>query len=454
MTIYTWSSFSKRRNSTKQPTGGTQKSVTLKSPTSLINPVFLLESFSLSDNYLQWGDRYYFIDDIIIVNNGLAEYHCSVDPLASWKSSIGGMREYVLRSASSYDGALIDTVYPTKNYYNQTTTSLSGIASAFNLTGTYVVGVIGAAGASNGIDYYALSASEFNNFCDFMFGDTWLDQNETDIAIITQKQLVNPFQYVASCRWYPFTINDGMPAFIKFGFWTSTVSGKLLSTRRYIVGTNATLPTHPDAASRGAYLNGSPYTSHTLYLYNFAQVDIDADYFTADHVVQIDVDIDYWAGSGIVRIVRDTGSRLLYEIPCEIGTEVPMGQTTTGTLSNAGLQMTTQDKGIAGALAGAASIIGQSLGVLSSLFNRNNQTQIVGAQGSAVAYAYTPRIETRFRIQAGEDLAQIGRPLCQTKTINTLSGYIQCENADVDLPCTQHERDAIASYMNSGFYYE
>lgn len=454
MTINTWASFSKRRNSTKQPTGGTQKTVTLKSPTSLINPVFLLENFSLSDNYLQWGDRYYFIDDIILVNNGLAEYHCSVDALASWKSSIGSMTEYVLRSASSYDGALIDTAYPTKNYYNQTTTSLSGFASAFNLTGTYVVGVIGAAGASNAIDYYALSASEFNNLCDFMFGDTWLDQNETDIAIITQKELVNPFQYIASARWYPFTISDGMPTFIKFGFWTSTVTGKLLSTRRYIVGTGVNLPTHPDAASRGAYLNGSPFTSHTLYLYNFCQLDIDADYFTADHAILIDIDIDYWAGTGLVRVVRDTGSRLLYEIPCEVGTEVILGQTGTGTLSNAGLQMSVQDKGIVGAISGAISIIGQSIGVLSSLFNKSNQTQIVGAQGSAVAYAYTPRIETRFRIQAGEDLAQIGRPLCQTKTISSLSGYIQCDNADVDLPCTQKERDEIASYMNGGFYYE
>lgn len=453
MTIYTWSGFSKRRNSTKQPTGGTQKSVTLKSPTSVINPVFLLESFNLSDNYLQWGDRYYFIDDIIVVNNGLAEYHCSVDAMSSWKSSIGSMSEYVIRAASEHDGALIDTIYPTKNYYNQTTTTLSGFASAFNLTGTYVVGVVGAAGSSNGIDYYALTASQFNSLNDFMFGGTWLDQNETDIALVTQKQLVNPFQYIVSCRWYPFTIT-GSQVHIQFGWWTSDRYGGLLTGRRYTVGSTVTLPTHPDAATRGAYLNGSPFTSHMLYLYNFAQLELNADYFTADHEIQVNVDIDYWAGRGNVMIYRTTGNRLLYSLPCEVGCEVPLGSTASGSLSNAGLNFAVQDDGIMGAIAGAVSVIGQSIGVLSSLMNDTNQTQIIGAQGSNVDYAYTPRIETRFRIQADEDSAQLGRPLCKVRTISSLSGFIQCENADVDIACTQKEREEIASYMNGGFYYE
>ena len=42
----------------------------------------------------------------------------------------------------------------------------------------------------------------------------------------------------------------------------------------------------------------------------------------------------------------------------------------------------------------------------------------------------------------------------QSRTINTLSGYILCDNADPEIPCTEEELREIVSYMNSGFYYE
>ena len=50
--------------------------------------------------------------------------------------------------------------------------------------------------------------------------------------------------------------------------------------------------------------------------------------------------------------------------------------------------------------------------------------------------------------------AQIGRPLCSAVTISSLSGYILCENADLDVAASPTEKDAILSYMNGGFYYE
>ena len=53
-----------------------------------------------------------------------------------------------------------------------------------------------------------------------------------------------------------------------------------------------------------------------------------------------------------------------------------------------------------------------------------------------------------------ENLAEIGRPLCQTKQISTLSGYILCQNADAQITGTQDEADKINGYLNSGFFYE
>ena len=53
-----------------------------------------------------------------------------------------------------------------------------------------------------------------------------------------------------------------------------------------------------------------------------------------------------------------------------------------------------------------------------------------------------------------ENLAEIGRPLCQTKVINTLSGYILCQLADCQISGTQEEAQKINNYMNTGFFYE
>lgn len=58
MQITLFSGFSKEHNSTKQPTGGTAVNCYLKDNTSLINPVFILDSADFSVNYVQWGSRY------------------------------------------------------------------------------------------------------------------------------------------------------------------------------------------------------------------------------------------------------------------------------------------------------------------------------------------------------------------------------------------------------------
>ena len=80
--------------------------------------------------------------------------------------------------------------------------------------------------------------------------------------------------------------------------------------------------------------------------------------------------------------------------------------------------------------------------------------QSQGQQGSGVYYTHAPHVTSKFISLAPIDATHNGRPLMQTKTISTLSGFIQVENPDVDIPATTQEKDIISSYMRSGFYYE
>ena len=91
--------FSKRKNSTKLPTNETPTiiDVTLKSGTSLISPTFLINySGRPTFNYLHFQGRYYFVIDIVSVRNDLWEISCTVDALASWKTTIGNTNALIM----------------------------------------------------------------------------------------------------------------------------------------------------------------------------------------------------------------------------------------------------------------------------------------------------------------------------------------------------------------------
>lgn len=449
MTITVYSGFSKRRNSTAQPSGGALKTVNLKHPTSLMHPVFLMTSYSLSDNYLKWGNRFYYIDDIVIVNASMAEYHCSVDALASWKSQIGGLTEYIARAASGRNPYVLDNLYPTYNYVTTVKTELSGLLDAFTGS-TYVVGIMSGGSTSNAVQYYALTASQFAALTTYMFDGTWLDLTESDISVSTQKELVNPAQYIVSCRWYPFTIT-GNNTYIKFGWWTSNVVGGLLSGRTYLVSTTVSLPENPGALAdtNRKYLNAAPFTKRTLFCYNFGQIELDSQVFalSSDNDITIDIDVDYWAGAGMLYI-RHNG-RPIQQIGAEIGCDVPLSYIKSSML---GAGLATMPGG--SLINEGLSILGQITGISSGISQSSPTPSIIGQQGSKVAYMQTPCILSKFSAQVGYDVTQHGYAYCATGQIGSFSGYIQTEKADVNLPCTPEERDIITSYMDGGFFYE
>ena len=86
-TFYT---FSKRKNSTGRPSGGSSNNIYIKDPSSVLNPQIMLETSNPTAYnycYIPTFDRYYFISDWIS-DHGMWQANCVVDVLASWKNSI------------------------------------------------------------------------------------------------------------------------------------------------------------------------------------------------------------------------------------------------------------------------------------------------------------------------------------------------------------------------------
>lgn len=489
MTILTWSGFSKKQNSTKQPaSAGTSHTVTLKAPTSLINPIFRLTGFNRSDNYLQFDGRYYFIDDIVQISNDVAEYHCSIDVLATYKTQIGNLSEYVTRSASASDGNIIDMMYPAKANPDTNNLLLQDLHDDFvaETEGFFVVGIVGVdAGknASNAIQYYVFTPSQFCDLLAFMFSDTWLDQSEIDLTMETQKQLINPAQYLASCHWYPMS-TPVSPAVIPnihpvFGWWEAVdINASLLINRQGIYyDDNIALPSHPDIA-RGAYLNGEPYTKRTLTIYNFGTFDLPSGLMINSPSLNVAIYVDMYAGTGVLD-VQCNGNHVAF-ITGEVGCEVPLAQIGSGLLGaishTVGNLLTDASAPYAELLGSISNTVGivapeaaETINTLSGAAARittggaaiaNGISQhftkvnMIGGQGSNAVYQFVPVVNSIFSRPVPEDNAQHGRPLCQVKQLNTLSGYILCTGAEVDIAATQEEKDKIAAYLNSGFYYE
>lgn len=78
-----------------------------------------------------------------------------------------------------------------------------------------------------------------------------------------------------------------------------------------------------------------------------------------------------------------------------------------------------------------------------------------GSSGGFAALSEMLFIQWYFQRIVNTDDINYGCPLCQNKKINTLSGFILCQNGnDLLVSCTPAERQALCAFMEAGFFYE
>lgn len=457
--------FAKRINSTKQPTGtGTEYDVTIKRGSSVIAPTIELDAglatspANLNYAYISdWG-RYYFVSDWVF-NERLWTAKLTVDPLASFKTSIGSYSGYILRSASSYDGDIVDTLYPALADVSESAldpTSGPSFTHALS-SGTYVVGIMGKNNGQNGgaVTYYALSAGAMNTLCNYLLNIANYSSIQ-DIEADLLKCIFNPLQYIVSCMWFPFNIAHTESSNIDVGWWTVTLTGVSyitdpLYTRNL---TFSDIPKHPQAATRGNYLNMPPFSRYWLIAGPWGIIPLDNSNLLNETGLSAALTVDLFTGSGRFSIVTKDVIAYTDEHICQVGVPIQLGQN----MLNQGALQTAVGGGISTI---KSMMSGDPLGMLGSGMQTIGSAaelsqsipSMIGSNGT-IAFNNIFRMVGRFFKVANEDLASRGRPLCQAKTISSLSGYILCSDADPDIACTDSELKQIVSYMNGGFYYE
>lgn len=92
-----------------------------------------------------------------------------------------------------------------------------------------------------------------------------------------------------------------------------------------------------------------------------------------------------------------------------------------------------------------------------SMLYHLQQPKLVGSADSPLSFVGDSlQIMGIYNPIAPESIGHKGRPLCDNRTLSTLSGFCQCSDVTVDMIpySTETERKMIASYLVGGFFIE
>ena len=463
-------SLEKRDNSTKQPTGtGTEYNCVLKDGCGILNPTIKLD-MGLTSNphsfnyaYISTFGRYYFIEEWYF-EDALWTASLRVDVLATYKSQIGSASLYVLRADADYNGDIIDTLYPAKtgcSYNNDTK------ANPWTSNYCFVVGCISENASMGSIKYYVLGSGQMAVMCHaLMDAATIIDAANgfdlMDASAALQLSLVDPIQYIKTCVMLPFAYTDmtgyGSLEQVKvFNFEPGTIQGVVIEPdTRLSLSYEFTIPKHPDTNGRGNYVNSAPYTKLTLTIPPWGCIDIDTSVTCNTSKLKADVDVDPITGKAvlIVSVTISSKTIILNRIESQLGVPISLSSVTrdyVGAITSAAGALGSAIGGLmgnVGAIGGLAANIGNAVEALMP------RAQTIGSTGAFVSNRGTFHLDAQFFRPVNDDKTHNGRPLCEVRTLSTLSGYQLIQDGDVAISGTATEDAKVRAYLEGGYYYE
>lgn len=454
MKIKVWTDFSKRKNSTKQPAGGTEIDVVLKEDCSKEQPSFILSSPIPDYCYCEAFGHYYFVTDIVNLTAGLCEMKCSPDYMATYKSNIAATTAFVL-----YDGSS-NTEVPDNRLTTKTTATISknqgSFFSNFSLTGTVSVTVTGMERART----YAIPINQVHNLIPdaetqirSMFPSTEdTDINKTFFKVVIEAiiQIISSGhigENIQDVRWLPFTISGGTPEVIRVGQYNTGIGGEPLSYGATRVVTDTVTISIPWQFSD--WRNTEPYTRVYCKIPFVGFTEVPASSLKGKSSLMLFSSLDKITGD-IAMELRADGD-VIGTYGASTAAKIPIGNSAqnlgniVNQLFQAGVSFGSGDfAGAVGHVANGYTPLTTSIGGISSAANIG-----LGGMFEVLTVCHDTYVSP------SSVSASIGTPTHTQKTISSCpSGYIQCANASVALAGCDHARDTINGYLNSGFFYE
>lgn len=465
--------LSKKTNSTLRPSGsGRTVAMQLKAPSDIRSPLLEFTGF-VSENYcfIPLWNRYYFIREKTYVN-GAWTYQLECDYLATWKTEIGASTFYVNRSASERNGRMIDDAFPLNgNYIVAGSSENSALSLGFN-AGCIVIGVLGNNGA--GQTLYTMTPNNFQALISDLLvtadGVQW-----TDIPQGAKNSLLNPTQYITSCRWYPFTFTDSYNlTSLKAGLWEGHVACAKVRVpfpESSVFTKVFTVPNHPQTNTRGFYTNMKPFTTLIMELPSLGLFELDESLMYQYPYLRVRLMLDPYNGVGTWDgwgMDSEMNARcMVFKKDAQIGVDIPLSSqdkawgnfasNVLGAVASVAMAVATeggstlaQTATSMGAYARGTSQVFKGFEELTSGVQSTNYTR--GTLQELMNFkTYLTAI---FRDQCEIDVTNKGRPLSALRRLDTLSGYMEVMTASISLPASDDEMNLVNRELESGFYYE
>ena len=474
MEVYFYT-FTKRVNSTAQPTGGTKYDCILKSPSAVVRPRIALvwsgASTPAAFNYAYIADfgRYYWITDWTFADRQWIA-QMSVDVLATYKTAIGASSKYVLRAASDYDTKLMDDLYPAKAVRDEEAPSVSSPWATYVSAGRVVLGISGLNNVytSGGIGYLFCTVAEFNSIINAVFTNSvnlWPTGNFgstiaeafREFGKLLTSSVENPWQLINSAMWVPFTPSTGATP------TTGTLQVGNLQTGVTVTALEHAVESGYFTTSYDGTVSGTemmwekvaPYRRVLVSFPPFGLIELDTALLVNVDVLRFDWSVDLISGEGVLRIRASRTGQINSDVlvaqrTAQVGIPLAVRGVTKDVLGGVSSFANALTQAVAGHPLGTAVGIGNIAKAASP------QSAGSGSQGGGfAAYSLGCRVHTLTYEHADEDIVEKGRPLCKVKTLNTLSGYILCEDGDIDdAAATLEELNQINTYLTGGFFYD
>lgn len=437
--------FTKKENSTARPQGGGfSVAGILNENTSIISPSlsikFGVDITEYNYAYIPDFKRFY---NVVSWGYALGLWRCDlyVDVLASFKPQIGAMNNYILRSASEHNGNIIDGLYPTTPQTGILQTSADSIFKENNFIIQYV--------GKRGLKAVLISKESLVTLCETLW-NTWGSINGMTDAYAA---IADPFQYVngiqktyASSKFWGWTpVKE-----IVLGTVATGVGGAEITNSKGYAEMTLAIPKHPQAGDR-PYLKASPYSVYSARIPGIGWISVPSEplYNAAG------VTVKYYGepASGNLRADICVGDTVIASGTGKINTEWGLAGATSSP-GVGGLIGNAIGAAAGGVLGAITNFIGVGSGILDAAGSVTATVQQSGGMSGCVGMDEPLILQLKYQNVVQDNEEDHGRPLMAFRTINTLSGYIQCEGAHFEGICTQTEQSMIDGALNGGFFYE
>ena len=474
----------KKLNSTRLPVlPGIAYDVTLKDDTSVLQPDIVLkwtppaEPYNFNYVYIEEFARYYWISNWTYSERCWVA-SCSVDVLGSYRTQIGNSSRYVLRSASQHDPRVLDTLYPAiSDETNYVVSKSSKLSSTPATGGCYVLSVTGANNtlSTGGAGYYKCTQAQVQSIIhdvyDAMSGIINNTSSITDVQTAltwlgeaTLRTTSNLAEYINGLMWMPFDVDASASDVNVWLGYVNGGTGKAITNPVWqdIVEFNL-YSDAPDAFSGDDWENLPPYANYVLDFMPFGVIPLDpVRVYTNAGRILCRIRCDVVTGLATLKVYvrpydplgENEDEYLIATRSAQLGVPIAMGGQSinyqgaiSGALSGiAGAAMAATPEGAGFALLAGIGEAGKSL---------MPEAQSAGHTGGIAGISSTAKIYINKLAHVPLDVADNGRPLCDTVQINTLSGYVQCADGHMIIAgATDGELEQLEQYLTGGFFYE